>query len=202
MRDHYLTIGQNSQGIYKEKGSKFLAFAYPVENEEEASELIDRLKKEYYDARHHCYAYILGRDGEITMAYDAGEPRHAAGDPILNQIRSHRLSNVLVVVVRYFGGTKLGKSGLINAYKKATEEALEKVNKVEKLVFKKISIRFNYDGLNDIMRLINMNHLKITGQSYDQEASITIRIRESEFDEIKNLFIISPHVTFIEQLPG
>jgi len=202
MQGPYLTIGGESHGIYKEKGSKFLSFAYPVESEKEASEHIESLKKVYHDARHHCYAYLLGKEGNIIRTSDAGEPRHSAGDPILNQIRSHGLSDVLVVVVRYFGGTKLGKSGLINAYKKATEDALDKIKPVEKLKFKELSIRFNYDGLSEIMRIIDMNNLQIMVQSYHQEASITIRIRETEFDKINDLFSISPHVIAIETLPG
>ena len=202
MQEPYLTIGGESHGIYKEKGSKFLSFAYPVDNEKEASEHIESLKKVYHDARHHCYAFLLGREGKIMRTSDAGEPRHSAGDPILNQIRSYGLSDVLVVVIRYFGGTKLGKSGLINAYKKATDDALGKIRPIEKLKFKEMSIRFDYGGLNEIMRLIDMNNLLITAQSYDQEASITIRVRETEFDKVKDLFTISPHVIAIETLPG
>jgi uncharacterized YigZ family protein len=202
MEDTYFTIGHESAGLYKEKGSKFLSFAFPVESEDEALILIEQLKKEYHDARHHCYAYLLGRDGKISRAYDAGEPRHSAGDPILNQIRSWGLNDVLVVVVRYFGGTKLGKSGLINAYKMATDDALGKVKPIEKLIFREISIRFDYEGLNEIMRLIDINNLQITGQSYDQEAFISIRVKESELERIKGLFAVSPHVRVIELSSG
>jgi len=118
INDTYFTIKHESEGFYKEKGSKFLAFAYPVQDEAAVKERTSELKKVYYDARHHCYAYILGHDGEQYRASDDGEPNHSAGDPILGQIKSNNLTNTLIVVVRYFGGTKLGISGLINAYKK------------------------------------------------------------------------------------
>ncbi len=202
MQKPVLTIGEESQGVYKEKGSKFLSFAFPVESEDEASVHLDRLKKTYHDARHHCYAYQLGSGGKIRKASDAGEPRHSAGDPILNQIRSHGLTDVLVVVVRYFGGTKLGKSGLIHAYKKATEDALGKIKPIEKIKFMEMLVRFEYEGLNEVMRLIDMNHLQIAAQTYYQGASIRIRIKETEFEKIKDLFSISPHVTSIERLSG
>src|SRR5690606_7725476 len=124
MDDGYRTIAQPAEGLYKEKGSKFIALAYPVYTEEEIKDRLAELRKKYYDARHHCYAYMLGADKSRYRANDDGEPNHSAGDPILGQIRSADLSNVLVVVVRYFGGTKLGVSGLITAYKTATADAL------------------------------------------------------------------------------
>ncbi|MEQ9007162.1 MAG: YigZ family protein, partial [Ekhidna sp.] len=117
----YHTIKEKSEGLYKEKGSKYLAFAYPVKSEVEIKEIQESLRKEYYDARHHCFAWVLGMDDQSYRANDDGEPAHSAGDPILGQIRSFELTNVLVVVIRYFGGTKLGVGGLINAYKTATE---------------------------------------------------------------------------------
>lgn len=202
MDEPYLTIKHASQGVYREKGSKFLSFAFPVENEMEATEQIIRLKKEYHDARHHCYAYTLGRDGKITRTSDAGEPRHTAGDPILNRIRSFGLSDVLVVVVRYFGGTKLGKSGLIHAYKKATEDALEQLEPVEKYIYKEMKVRFDFMGLNEIMHLIDQNDLKIMSQSYDIEASIRIRVKETDLEIIGSLFTASPHVIDVEISPG
>ncbi|MBR9997768.1 MAG: YigZ family protein [Cyclobacteriaceae bacterium] len=202
MNDGYLTIRQSATGIYKEKGSKFLSFAFPVNQEREALDLVDRLKKEYYDARHHCYAWVLGRDGQIYRTHDAGEPRHTAGDPILNQIRSRGLSDIMVVVVRYFGGTRLGKSGLINAYKKATDDVLEKVEPVEKFLYKKVRIHFRYAGMNDIMRLIDQNNLPIIGQSYESDASVVISVRESDLERIQEYFAVSPHIFEVRILPG
>src|SRR6186713_1623645 len=128
----FFTITSASQGIYKEKGSKFLSFAYPVQSESDIKEHIAFLKSEYFDARHHCYAWMLGPERNHFRAFDDGEPNHSAGDPILGQIRSKNLTNVLVVVVRYFGGTKLGVGGLISAYKIAAEEALSKAVIIEK----------------------------------------------------------------------
>jgi uncharacterized YigZ family protein len=202
MQGLYLTIGSETRGLYKEKGSKFLSFAFPVNSEDEAFKHIERIKKEYHDARHHCYAYLLGRGGKTAGKNDAGEPRHTAGNPILNQIRSCNLTDVLVVVVRYFGGTKLGKSGLINAYKKAAEDALNKVQTIEKHIYKRMSIHFDYDGINDVMRLIDMNHLQIVGQSYQQEATITIRLKETETDRIMELLSVLPHINDIIMLSG
>ena len=147
MKDTYLTIKRTSEGIFKEKGSKFLAFAFPVENEEEIKGHIDELKKKYYDARHHCFAFILGPDGAHYRANDDGEPNHSAGDPILGQIRSRNLTDTLVVVVRYFGGTKLGVPGLINAYKAATADALDNNEVVEKIVTKALLLHFNYSEM-------------------------------------------------------
>ena len=120
----FLTIQKKSEGIYKEKGSKFIAYAYPIKTEEEVRPLLKSLKKEYYDARHHCYAFVLGKDKKRFRAADDGEPSNSAGAPILGQIRSLDLTNVLVVVVRYFGGTKLGVPGLITAYREAAKDAL------------------------------------------------------------------------------
>jgi uncharacterized YigZ family protein len=183
MKDSYYTIRQVSSGIFKEKGSRFLSFAIPIRSELEALEHIDRLKKEYYDARHHCYAYVLGREG-YHRVHDAGEPRHTAGDPIYNQIRSKERSDILVVVVRYFGGTKLGKSGLINAYKKAAEDALSKSIPTERIIYRALEVKFRYEGLDDIMRLIDQHNLQIVQQSYETEAKVVLQIRESAMDQI------------------
>jgi len=202
MADNYLTIKEQAKGIYKEKGSKFLAFAYPVDSEDEALNIIDNLRKEYFDAKHHCYAYSLGAKQKYYQTHDDGEPRHTAGDPILNQIRSFNVSDVLVIVVRYFGGTKLGKSGLIDAYKSATKEALGKVDLVEKISVKVINITFRYDGLNDVMRLINAKNLQLIDQNYEKECCIRVKVRDSELFKIKGLFDVLPHVQEVKVLPG
>ncbi len=153
-QDTYYTIQTPTEGLYKDKGSKFIAYAFPVENEAEIKERLDELRKKHYDARHHCYGWILGIDAENFRANDDGEPNHSAGDPILNQIRSHELSDVLVIVVRYFGGTKLGVSGLIQAYKEATREALQIAEKREVILKTKLTFHFEYEAMNDIMRIV------------------------------------------------
>src|SRR5690606_39655528 len=140
--DTYLTIADHAEGLYYEKGSKFIALAYPVSDEEEIKSLLENIRKKYYDARHHCYAYRLGREGLVFRANDAGEPNHSAGDPILGQLRSYNITDVLIVVVRYFGGTKLGVGGLINAYKTAAADAIENSTIITKITDRK-STRLN-----------------------------------------------------------
>ena len=140
-KDTYLTLNTVAEGVYKEKGSKFLAFGYNVNSEEQVRERLEELRKKFYDARHHCYAYMLGHgSNQKWRANDDGEPNHSAGTPILNQIKSFELTNVLVVVIRYFGGTKLGVSGLINAYKTATQEALAMAEIEERILTNLIKI--------------------------------------------------------------
>ncbi|UII33006.1 YigZ family protein [Fulvivirga ulvae] len=175
--ESYLTIAVPSEGLYKEKGSKFLAFAYPVASEEDIKERLDELRKRYYDARHHCYAYVLGADRNIYRANDDGEPNHSAGDPILGQINSKKLTDTLVVVVRYFGGTKLGVSGLINAYKVSAEEALNsaQIKKVD--ITRTISLRYTYDATNEVMRLINDFEIKITDQVFGADCQLTGEVK-------------------------
>ena len=172
MEDTYRSIDKPSTGIYKEKGSKFLSFAYPVDSEEEIQELIHQLKKQYYDARHHCYAYVLDKDMDTYRANDDGEPNHSAGDPILGQIRSNELSHILIVVVRYFGGTKLGVGGLIRAYKTAAAEAISSANTVIRTVMVPFSITFDYLSMDEIMRTIKRYDLKIIAQEFDNNCLI------------------------------
>ena len=177
MNRKYFSIDSKSEGIYKEKGSKFIAFAFPVETEDEIKLQLDLLKKEYFDARHICYAYRLGENGEKFRANDDGEPNHTAGTPILNQLKSLDLSDVLVAVVRYFGGTKLGVSGLINAYKLSTQEALQQAVKVEKIPVTTITLSFEYQELNEAMKLIKKFECKIINQTYDNsKSSIDLQI--------------------------
>ena len=184
MMDKFLSIRENSEGIYKEKGSKFIALAFPVQNENEVRHKIDFVKKEYYDARHHCYAYVIEREGIRFRSNDDGEPRHTAGDPILNQIRSFQLINVLVIVVRYFGGTKLGRAGLINAYKSASKEALSRAKIITKVKECEIRINFTYEGINDVMHVIQKNDIKILDQKYEKTCSIRGLIPKSLAEEI------------------
>jgi len=184
VKDTYLTVSKYSEGLYKEKGSKFLAFAYPTDNEDQVKNFLDELKKKYYDARHHCYAFIIGIDGEYYRSNDDGEPNHSAGDPILGQIRSRELTNTLVVVVRYFGGTKLGVSGLINAYKTAAADAIDNSQIVEKLITKPIHIQFQYPELNDVMRIIKEYDLEISHQVMDLRCKMTLNVRLKILDEV------------------
>ncbi|TVP53008.1 MAG: YigZ family protein [Mongoliibacter sp.] len=188
MKDTYLTIEKPSEGFYKEKGSKFLAYSYPVQDEDEVKTRLEELRKKYYDARHYCYAYMLGREMEVFRANDDGEPNHSAGDPILGQIRSANLTDILIVVVRYFGGTKLGVSGLINAYKSAAAEAIQHSEIIEKIVRKQISLEFEYPEMNEIMRIIKEHDLEIKNQELALKCSMEIEIRESDFKRILEKF--------------
>ena len=183
-KDSYLTISEPAEAIYKERSSKFLTYAYPVESEEEIKELLDALRKQYYDATHHCYAYRLGPQGEQFRANDDGEPSGTAGKPILGQLLSAKVTNCLVVVVRYFGGTKLGVSGLIQAYKESTAEVLAVSNIIEKTVDKIITIDFSYISMNGVMRVIKEMNPHIEEQVFDNLCTMKLRIRESEADQL------------------
>jgi uncharacterized YigZ family protein len=183
--DVYLTIDGSTEGYYKEKGSRFLAFAHPVKTESEVKEIVEKLKKEHHNARHHCYAYILGVDGSHHRANDAGEPNHSAGDPILGQIRSKGITNTLVVVTRYFGGTKLGIPGLMNAYKAASADALERANIVEKVVRESLEIIFDYSRINDIMRLVREHDVEIIHQKFTTDCRMTLGLRKSNSKDVK-----------------
>jgi uncharacterized YigZ family protein len=179
LKDTYLTIARDSAGFYKEKGSKFLAFAYPVSDEESVRTRIADLKKKYYDARHYCYAYIMGFEGDNYRANDDGEPGHSAGDPILGQIRSNELTDTLIVVVRYFGGTKLGVGGLIHAYKTAAADAIQNNQIVEKLIFKELRIKFEYPQMNVVMKLVKDHGLQIIDQKLEMSCEMMLGVRLS-----------------------
>ncbi|MFN3759074.1 MAG: IMPACT family protein [Algoriphagus aquaeductus] len=176
-QDSYLTLAGKSSGIYKDRGSKFLYFAFPVENEEEIKAELAVLRKIYFDASHHCYAWILGPQGAQFRANDDGEPNHSAGDPILGQIRSHQLTQVLIVVVRYFGGTKLGVSGLINAYKTSASLAIEESEIAKKWVLGRITIQFPYTSMNEVMKLIKSEQLTIVNQELGLDCVLTLEMR-------------------------
>ncbi|MFC2124634.1 IMPACT family protein [Bacteroidota bacterium] len=185
-KDTYLSISTESSGQYKEKGSKFLSFAFPVESEEEIKIKIDGLKKLYHDARHHCYAYMLTPDQSVFRANDDGEPKHSAGDPILNQIKSFNLSDTLIIVVRYFGGTKLGIPGLINAYKTAAHEALNNNKIIKKIVSEQINVFFSYEVMNDVMRLTREPEIKILKQQFTDKCYVHLSVRKSLSNHIRN----------------
>ena len=172
MEDKFVSIAGSTEGLYKEKGSKFIAHAFPVANEEEIKECLEELSKTYYDARHICYAWVLGLEGEHYRANDDGEPNHTAGDPILNQIRSYGYTRILVAVVRYFGGTKLGASGLIYAYKTAAREALEPAEPVVQHVGLPVRFYLSYEAISEVMRLISDLGMPIREQIYLEHITI------------------------------
>ncbi|MGQ1783692.1 MULTISPECIES: IMPACT family protein [unclassified Saccharicrinis] len=186
--DNYKTIDKPSEGIYKEKGSKFISYAYPVYSEEEIKEHVRQLKDEFYDARHHCFAWQLGTDGLRYRANDDGEPSGTAGKPIHGQLRSMELTNILVVVVRYFGGTKLGVPGLIHAYKEATADAINNAVIVEKTVNDMYSIKFDYLVMNDVMKIVKDEGLNMTNQKFDLSCEIEFSIRQSEVEKVVSRF--------------
>ena len=182
--DSYLTIASASEAVYKEKSSKFLAYAYPVKSEEEIHGILDELHKRYYDATHHCYAWRLGPHGESYRANDDGEPSGTAGRPILGQLLSNELTDCLIVVVRYFGGTKLGVPGLIAAYKESAAAAIEAAEIIERTVDRIITVRFSYLAMNDMMRIIKDMKPDILSQEFDKSCSMTLSIRESLAGEL------------------
>ncbi len=184
--DTYKTIADISQAIYTEKRSKFIAIAFPVTTHEEIKEIIETYQKKYYDARHLCYAYMLGHERKDFRANDNGEPSGTAGRPILGQINSNLLTNILVIVVRYFGGIKLGTSGLIVAYKEAAAEAIAQSEIIEKTVDDDIKVMFEYPFMNDIMKIVKDLSPQIISQSYDMDCSIELRIRRSEMPMLRS----------------
>ena len=179
MSDIYKSISSLSEGLYKELGSRFIAKAYPVEGEEEVKAIVDSLRKEYHDARHHCYAYRIGQAGSIWRANDDGEPSGSAGRPILGQIDSAGLSDVLVVVIRYFGGIKLGVPGLIRAYKTATSDALSQATVIEKIAGSWFRMGFGYERMPQVMKVIKDLDLPQRNRNFDNSCSLEVRVRDS-----------------------
>ncbi len=184
--DTYRTIKHRSEGVFRDKGSKFLAFAFPVYTADEIKRKLDELRKEYHDARHHCYAFRLGADRERYRAYDDGEPSGSAGNPILGQIRSNDLSNILIVVVRYFGGTLLGVGGLINAYRTAAANAIEEATIITAAERDLIGINFPYSMMNEIMKIIRDEGMKIQEQGFAENCQIKALVRKSRTDQVLN----------------
>ncbi len=182
--DTYKTISAPAEIIYKEKSSKFLTYAYPVLNEEQIKEKLDELHKRHYDATHHCYAWRLGVRGEKFRANDDGEPSSTAGKPILGQLVSHEVTNCLIVVVRYFGGTKLGVSGLIEAYRDSSAEVLAEADIVELTIDVIVVIEFSYVVMNSVMRVIKEEQPKIVEQEFDNLCRMKLAIRESQAERM------------------
>ena len=181
--DTFKSIASPSEGLFKDNGSRFIALAYPVESEAQVKEIVSSLKKEYHDARHHCYAYRLGHRGDIFRANDDGEPSGSAGRPILGQIDSAGLSDVLVVVVRYFGGIKLGIPGLIRAYKTSTSDALASARVIEKTACRNFRLRFAYLSMNDVMKLVKDMAIAVTAQDFGLECVLDLRVRLDSVDD-------------------
>jgi len=182
--DIYKTINEPSEGIFRDKGSKFIAYAYPFKDENKVKEIIAELKSMHPKARHHCWAYRLTPDRTVFRVNDDGEPSGTAGRPILNVLLSMDVTNILVVVVRYFGGTLLGVPGLINAYKSATQEALQIAEIVEKTVNDVYEVTFDYIQMNDVMRIIKETEVIVLSQDFDTKCKITFEIRKLQVNEV------------------
>lgn len=180
----YRTIAKESEGLYKEKGSRFIALAYPVRTEEEVKQHVADVKKKYYDARHHCYAYILGANKDAYRMNDDGEPSGTAGRPIHGQLLSKDLTDTLIIVIRYFGGIKLGVSGLINAYKTAAKDALDNNTIVERFVEEDYQLRFPPLSMNKVMQLLKRETVKITDQQYDTDCIIRFTVQKRDADNL------------------
>ena len=186
MLDEYRTIKTEGEGYYTEKRSKFLAFAHHVETVEQIKDLLAGYRKKYYDARHVCYAYMLGPERKDFRANDDGEPSSTAGKPILGQINSQELTNILIVVVRYYGGVNLGTSGLIVAYREAAADAIAHSEIETRQVEEIITYTFAYPQMNDVMRIVKEMNPRILSQTYDNTCEIRLSIRKSEAEELRN----------------
>lgn len=192
--DTYRTITQKSQGLFKDKGSKFIAYAIPVHKEEQIKPELELLRKEHYDARHHCYAWILGFNKEAYRVNDDGEPSGTAGKPIYGQLLANDLTNTLIVVIRYFGGIKLGVRGLINAYKFSAQDAINN-NTIEKRVIHEIyQVKFVYEHMNDVMRILKEEELSQLGQNFHLTCTIDFAVRKSRADHVIKRFKDLRHI--------
>lgn len=188
IKDTYRTISIPSEGYFKDKGSKFHSYLFPVTEEEEIREILHRIRKEHYSARHHCYAWRLGQEEPGFRANDDGEPSSTAGKPILGQLVSHDLTNVLCVVVRYFGGTLLGVSGLINAYRQSALEAIAAATIETRLIENEYELSFSYNELNAVMQIIKNEHLSLTRTELTESCLIRFTIRKSEAERVYRQF--------------
>ena len=180
MNDSFLTLTEPTYGEYKEKGSKFLAYCFPFDNENQLPEIMEKLKSDHPKARHYCFAYKIGIGNNRYRTNDDGEPSGTAGKPILGQIASHQLTNVLIVVVRYFGGTKLGASGLIHAYRQAAIEGLTNATVIEQFLTSTYELNFTYEHMGSIMAALKNLYIDITDKSFDSTCIVKIEIRNSE----------------------
>lgn len=186
INDEYKTIKETSEGYYTEKRSKFLAFAHSVSTVDEVKDIVAQYRKKYYDARHVCYAYMLGAERTEFRANDDGEPSSTAGKPILGQINSNELTDILIVVVRYYGGVNLGTSGLIVAYREAAADAISHATIETRQVEELINYSFAYPQMNDVMRIVKDMNPRIISQTYDNTCEIVLSIRKSEAEQLRN----------------
>jgi len=186
--DTYRTITKPSEGVFKDRGSKFIAFAFPIASEADIKAIVNKLKTEHTKANHHCWAMRLSPDRSVFRVNDDGEPSGTAGRPILNALLSHNLTNILIVVVRYFGGTLLGVPGLINAYKNAAEEAIKAADIIEKVVTDVYSIRFDYALMNEVMRVVKQEGLEVLRQLSDERCELHVGVRKSHVERVLPLF--------------
>ena len=186
--DSFYTIKLPAEGLWRERGSKFLAYAYPVKTEAEIKAHLHTLKKEHSSASHHCYAWRLGADKSAYRANDDGEPSNTAGKPILSQIQSKDLTNILIVVIRYFGGTLLGVNGLINAYKSAAEDALAKSEIVEQFIFYRYKIEFDFDAMSAVMRILKEYETKMISNAYDSKNTIVFEVKKQHSEKLEEKF--------------
>lgn len=189
MEDIYRTIEKPSEGLFKDKGSRFISYAFNITSEEQIKEIVLSIKKDHHSARHHCYAWRLGTNNPVFRVNDDGEPSSTAGKPILGQIQSFDLTNILIVVVRYFGGTLLGVSGLINAYRNAALDAINNAQIVERLVEKSFLIEFDYSVMNDVMKIFKDEKLPQVDPQYDLNCKVKTSIRLSESERIEKSFL-------------
>lgn len=194
--ESYLTIRTGSEGLFRDRGSKFIARAVPVSDSREAMEVIEELRKEYHDARHHCWAYRIGVGDDEWRVNDDGEPAGSAGNPILGQIRSFGVTDTVIVVVRYFGGTLLGVGGLINAYKTAAKEALEAAVIIKKRITEKFIVTFPYKRMKIVTRIIREENLRQSDQRFELDCSITLDLPPSKTEKVTQRFSIIDDVTF------
>ncbi len=184
MADTYKTIEQQTEATFTEKRSKFIGFVIPIKRVEEVKEVVDEFRKKYYDARHVCWAYMLGADRKDFRSNDDGEPSGTAGKPILGQINSNELTDVLIIVIRYFGGIKLGTGGLIVAYREAAALAIAEAEIVEKTVDLQVSFMFEYPFMNDVMRIVKDLEATTLDQSFDMDCQMTLEIRKAQYEEL------------------
>lgn len=186
MEDSFRTISKGGEGYYTDKRSKFLAFTHHVESVDEVKDIVSNYRKKYFDARHVCYAYVIGADGSVFRANDDGEPSSTAGKPILGQINGNQLSETLVVVVRYYGGVNLGTGGLIVAYREAAAAAIANSEITEKLVEERVDFQFPYVMMNQVMRVVKEMQPRILSQSYDNTCMISLSIRKSLAEQLRS----------------
>ncbi len=194
MEDTYRTIKSQSKGYYKAKGSKFIAYAFPVKTETEIKDILSQLKKEHHSARHHCFAWRLGTETITWRANDDGEPSSTAGKPILGQLQRFGLTRVLLVVVRYFGETLLGTGGLIQAYRRAAADALDKAQIVKKIITVQYRLFFTYQQMNEVMRIIEQENLNVDDTKFEMNCELTLSVRKSTAEKTEKMFTRIPGV--------